>query len=193
MYTSELFLNTSNTIDGYAGLRTVHLGVDLGAPGRQPFQRDSFLVLCDSRILIFNVLFSTQSLVGTKVYAFSDGIVHSAGYNEDFGDYGYVVVIEHHLPAKDDEPPRTLWALYGHMDKGSVRSKKPGRVVKKGKMIGRVGDCHENGGWVAPHLHFQLSLKPPETHDMPGASSMRDRKSALKDYPDPRYVLGAVH
>jgi murein DD-endopeptidase MepM/ murein hydrolase activator NlpD len=161
MYSSELFQDTSYTIDGYGGQRTVHLGIDLGAP------------------------------VGTKVYAFWDGIVHSAGYNSEFGDYGYVVVIEHQLEGRN----RSVWALYGHLNKGSVTrgGKRPGNVVKKGQVIGRVGDCHENGGWIEPHVHFQLSMNAPETHDMPGASSVEDRPSALVDYPDPRYVLGAVH
>jgi hypothetical protein len=159
MYTSELFQDASNTIDGYGGLRTVHLGIDLGAP------------------------------VGTKVFAFCDGVVHSAGCNAEFGDYGYVVVIEHDLPTDG----KRVWALYGHLTKDSIRGKRPGSLVKKGQVIGRVGDCHENGGWLEPHVHFQLSMNPPETHDMPGASSMEEREKALMDYPDPRYVLGAIH
>ena len=163
-YTSELYDDTSNTIDGFGGRRTLHLGIDLEAP------------------------------VGTKVFAFCDGIIHSAGYNAEFGDYGHVVVVEHHLEAEsEDGMPRRVWALYGHMDKASIRGKQPGQVVRKGKPVGRVGDCHENGGWIVPHLHFQLSLHPPETHDMPGASSVQDRINALKVYPDPRYVLGAIY
>lgn len=158
MYSSEIFAE-DNTVDTYSGKRTVHLGVDLGAP------------------------------VGTKVYAFAGGKVHSLGYNADHGDYGYVVVIEHQLPA----PERTVWALYGHLDESAIQGKRAGSKIKKGQVIGRIGDCHENGGWLAPHCHFQLSMRPPETHDMPGASSMKDRQRALNDYPDPRYVLGNVH
>jgi murein DD-endopeptidase MepM/ murein hydrolase activator NlpD len=74
------------------------------------------------------------------------------------------------------------------------RSCRPGLAVTKGQVIGRVGDVYENGGWNAPHVHFQLSMNPPDQpHDMPGASSVEDRPKALLQYPDPRYVLGPIY
>ena len=39
--------------------------------------------------------------------------------------------------------------------------------VKKSEIIAHFGDEEENGGWE-PHLHFQLSIVKPETHDLPG-------------------------
>jgi len=158
MYSSAHFQDTSHQIDGYGGQRTVHLGIDLGAP------------------------------VGTKVHAFTDGRVHSVGYNPEFGDYGHVIVTQHTLPSGTD-----IWALYGHLDKSILRGKHKGTLIQKGQVIGRLGDCHENGGWEVPHVHFQLAVKSPETHDMPGASSVEDRPQALLDYPDPRYVLGPLY
>ena len=182
MYNSDLFDDLDNTIDGYGGRRTVHLGIDLGGP------------------------------VGTPVHAFCDGIVHSVGYNPERGDYGYVVVVEHRWGDN-----KTCWALYGHLDESAltvnpksnthwlkqlvaiVRKKpkkllKPGDSIQKGQVIGRMGDFDENGGWIHSHLHFQLSTKPPDQpHDMPGASSVQDRIEALRQYPDPRYVLGSLY
>ena len=158
MYCSEMFQNTENEIGGFRGQRTVHLGIDLGGH------------------------------VGSKVYAFADGLVHSVGYNAEFGDYGYVIVLQHTLPSGVH-----IWALYGHLDKSTVRDFHPGMTVRKGAVIGRLGDCHENGGWEAPHVHFQLSMSPPETHDMPGASSLEDRPKALLQYPDPRFILGPIY
>jgi murein DD-endopeptidase MepM/ murein hydrolase activator NlpD len=162
MYCSELFQNTGNEIDGFGGQRTVHLGIDLGGP------------------------------CGTKVYAFDDGVVHSVGYNPEYGDYGHVIVIQHTLPSGVQ-----IWALYGHLDQSTLvrrrRRIRAGMTVKKGAVIGRLGDCHENGGWEAPHVHFQLSMSPPETHDMPGASSVEDRPKALLQYPDPRLILGPIY
>ena len=202
MYESDLFDDLANTIDGYGGRRTVHLGMDLGGP------------------------------VGTPVHAFSDGIVHSVGYNPDLGDYGYVIVVEHFWGAGGDTDDGTetdgrkrCWALYGHLDgstltrtigigeDGGDRSHrwwtrlllppglrkrtvpvKAGDFVRKGTILGRMGDIDENGGWIKPHLHFQLSTKPPDQpHDMPGASSVKDRVVALRQYPDPRYVLGPLY
>lgn len=197
MYSSELYQNTSNSVDGYSGKRT-------GMTYKTSRYSKKFLYLVDCFNLTCLVRLSFRVVVhlgvdlgappGTKVYAFWDGIIHSAGYNQELGDYGYVVVIEHRLSLTDENTqPRTVWALYGHMDKGSIRGKHTGKFIKTGTVIGRVGDCHENGGWAAPHLHFQLSLNPPQTHDMPGASTVQDRKRALVDYPDPRHVLGVVH
>lgn len=168
MYNSDLFDDMTNTIDGFSGRRTVHLGIDLGAP------------------------------VGTPVWSFADGVVHSVGYNEQLGDYGHVIVVEHFWDAIVEETSivTRVWALYGHLDKSVVNGglRKPGDSIWKGQMIGRVGDSHENGGWKDPHVHFQLSLRPPDQpHDMPGASSVEDRYKALRQYPDPRYVLGPIY
>jgi len=212
MYESDLFDDLNNTIDGYGGRRTVHLGIDLGGP------------------------------VGTPVRAFTDGIVHSVGYNSELGDYGHVIVIEHFLgrgasasgissntsvsasasASAAVNNNKTCWALYGHLDesvltttstsssskRGGRRRRlrrllqrrkvrvlvKPGDFIKKGQVIGRIGDIDENGGWVNQHLHFQLSTKPPDQpHDMPGASSVKDRTVALNQYLDPRYVLGPIY
>jgi len=179
MYSSEHFQDVDNEIDGFGGQRTVHLGIDLGAP------------------------------VGTPVRAFERGIVHSVGYNPEHGDYGYVIVVEHTLLGRDDsssietknatttesvpEETRKVWALYGHLDR-SVLKFLVDSPVRKGEIIGRIGDVDENGGWMAPHVHFQLSVQPPkQPHDMPGASSVKDRPTALLVYPDPRYVLGEIY
>ena len=36
--------------------------------------------------------------------------------------------------------------------------------------------------FLGTHLHFQLALNPPTTHDMPGVVSIRDRSEALLEY-----------
>ena len=54
----------------FGGVRTVHVGVDLGGP------------------------------VGTAVHAFADGEVLHAGYNPAPGDYGHVVVTAHELDGR---------------------------------------------------------------------------------------------
>ena len=55
-----------------------------------------------------------------------------------------------------------------------------------------IANESENGGWE-PHLHFQLSIIEPETHDLPGVVSIQDSAIALKLYPDPRLVLGPIY
>ena len=126
--------------------------------------------------------------VGTRVYAFTKGKIHAVGYNPELGDYGNVIVIEHWLSGD-----RTVYALYGHLSNASIKGRKKGDRIRAGQCIGKFGDIHENGGWFIPHVHFQLALSPPDTHDLPGAVSESDRHQALFDYPDPRYVLGALY
>eukprot|EP00545_Synedropsis_sp_CCMP1620_P000827 CAMPEP_0119020574 /NCGR_PEP_ID=MMETSP1176-20130426/24352_1 /TAXON_ID=265551 /ORGANISM="Synedropsis recta cf, Strain CCMP1620" /LENGTH=308 /DNA_ID=CAMNT_0006975027 /DNA_START=55 /DNA_END=981 /DNA_ORIENTATION=- len=162
LYASDMFDDATHDIDGYTGQRTVHIGIDLDGP------------------------------VGTKVFSFANGIVHSAGYNADLGDYGNVIVIEHDL-GDVNGMERKIWALYGHLNDASVQNMPPGKPIKRGDYLGRFGDVYENGGWRISHVHFQLSLEPPETHDMPGVVSVEDRPRALLQYPDPRWVLGELY
>ena len=124
--------------------------------------------------------------VGTPCMAFDDGEISHFGYNPDDGDYGYVIITKHIIDG------RSVWALYGHLNSKSVENKEIGQKISKGEVICWMGDKHENGGWDS-HLHFQLSLKEPETHDMPGVVSPEDRDLALKNYPDPRLVLGPIY
>jgi len=156
MYTTSLFENDTNAIDGYAGVRDVHIGLDVGGP------------------------------VGTPVYAPADGVVHAFGYNEAPGDYGHVVVTEHAVGG------HRVWMLFGHLDASTPAFKRVGARVRRGDRVGAFGDVHENGGWP-PHLHFQLSLVEPSTHDMPGVVSVAQRDQALRDYPDPRLVAGMLY
>lgn len=188
LYSSELFQDEENNIDGFYGARTIHIGIDLGGP------------------------------VGTKVFSFWNGIIHSSGYNTELGDYGHVVVVEYdleelrrktHATAVSSSNtnnntcselkhsyPNKLWGLYGHLDKKTVMTAKrwkPGDKVRRGELIGKMGDVRENGGWSIPHVHFQLSVDPPESHDMPGAVSALQRYEGLVKYPDPRLVLGEIY
>ena len=124
--------------------------------------------------------------VGTPCMAFMDGIIHKFGYNPEAGDYGNVVITEHKISGK------TFWSLYGHLDSESILGKREGQLVHKGEIIGHFGNEEENGGWE-PHLHFQLSFVKPETHDLPGVVAKGEREVALKQYPDPRLVLGPIY
>ena len=124
--------------------------------------------------------------VGTPCMAFTSGEISHFGYNPEPGDYGHVVITKHNISGT------TVWALYGHLDADSVKDKSVGQILNAGDTIAWFGARHENGGWE-PHLHFQLSLLEPETHDLPGVVAPEDRVQALLDYPDPRLVLGSIY
>ena len=124
--------------------------------------------------------------VGTPCMGFMDGEISHFGYNPAAGDYGNVVITKHDIGGVP------VWALYGHLDAASIVDKRVGQIVESGDVIAWFGAFEENGGWE-PHLHFQLSLVEPETHDMPGVVAPGEREYSLEIYPDPRNVLGPLY
>ena len=106
--------------------------------------------------------------VGTPVRSFAQGKIHTFGYNPGAGDYGHVVVVEHTFKGVG------VWALYGHLGGASMHGKYVGQPIERGEVLGFLGAPSENGGWPS-HVHFQLSLLPPPTHDMPGVVSRKVR------------------
>ncbi|MEN9786161.1 MAG: hypothetical protein RLZZ299_1425, partial [Pseudomonadota bacterium] len=136
----------------FGGVRTLHVGLDLGAPA------------------------------GTPVHAFADGVVEHAGVNPASGDYGGVVVTRHALPEG------VRWVLWGHLAHADARRWRPGDVVRRGEVLARLGTPEENGGWP-PHLHLQLAVERPDTHDMPGVVDPAEREAALRRWPDPVDLL----
>ena len=124
--------------------------------------------------------------VGTPVHAFMDGVIHAAGYNAEDGDYGHTVVIHHQIDGTD------VWALFGHLDEDSTIGVEKGMQIHAGDVIGHFGNESENGGWP-PHVHIQLSLIEPQTHDLPGVVHPDEREWALSVFPDPQHVLGILY
>jgi murein DD-endopeptidase MepM/ murein hydrolase activator NlpD len=124
--------------------------------------------------------------IGTQCYAFCDCEVTHFGYNPAEGDYGNVVITKQIIDGAE------VWALFGHLSSESIVGKKVGQKIPAGEVIGWFGDKTENGGWE-PHLHFQLSLIEPVSHDMPGVVAPEQRTQALIDFPDPRNVLGPIY
>ena len=124
--------------------------------------------------------------VGTPIMSVADGTIAFSGYNAADGDYGHTVIVHHTIQGQD------LWILYGHLNAESTANCPAGRSVLKGETIAWFGDESENGGWP-PHLHFQLSMLKPHTHNLPGVVHPDDRERAIRDFPDPRLVLGPLY
>jgi murein DD-endopeptidase MepM/ murein hydrolase activator NlpD len=82
--------------------------------------------------------------VGQPVASQSNGIVvDSWMHNIDFDGWGGRVVIR-------DE--NGLYWMYGHLDRSILGLDEH---VKKGDIVGKIGNSNENGGWF-PHLHLQV-------------------------------------
>jgi len=79
--------------------------------------------------------------VGTRVQAPADGVIVSAGQK---GAYGNSIIIDHGFG---------VVTRYGHLSGFNV---KPGQRVKRGEVIGFVGDT---GRSTAPHLHYEVWVR----------------------------------
>lgn len=86
---------------------------------------------------------------GSPVYAMADGKVSFSG---PMGGYGWLIIIDH--------PQANIYSLYGHLSP-SRWSIKNGSV-KKGELIGYLGNSDENGGSkeypLITHLHFGVRM-----------------------------------
>lgn len=78
--------------------------------------------------------------IGTPVYATGDGRVVAADWNSG---YGKMVEIDHGYRYR---------TRYAHLSDMTVR---PGQTVRRGDMIGRVGNTGKSTG---PHLHYEVRL-----------------------------------
>jgi murein DD-endopeptidase MepM/ murein hydrolase activator NlpD len=78
--------------------------------------------------------------VGTEIYATGDGIVKEV--NTDSRGYGNHIIISHGFGYE---------TLYAHLSK--FNGLKPGQKVKRGEVIGYIGNTGTSTG---PHLHYEV-------------------------------------
>jgi murein DD-endopeptidase MepM/ murein hydrolase activator NlpD len=79
------------------------------------------------------------SPIGTDVYATGDGIIREV--TTEHSGYGKMISIDHGFG---------YLTIYGHLSNFKV---KPGQNVKRGEIIGNVGNT---GTSTAPHLHYEV-------------------------------------
>ncbi len=120
---------------------------------------------------------------GTKVLAVLDGEIHSFQNNTKFGDYGPTVILKHTIDTV------IFYSLYGHLSLDTLANLNVGTKIKKGTVIGFLGDRLVNGDY-APHLHFQLIRDMEDNFgDYPGVSSKSDFDFYKQNCPDPNVLL----
>ena len=123
---------------------------------------------------------------GTKVYAPLGGLVHSFGYNKNFGDYGATLILLHQLDTV------TFYTLYGHLSLDDIAKVIEFQYIIRGHVIGHFGKAEENGNWP-PHLHFQI-IKDMRTNkgDYPGVCKVSEANKYLGNCPDPDLILNMM-
>ena len=120
---------------------------------------------------------------GMPVLAPLPAVVHSLADNDNFGDYGPTVILQHELEGT------IFFSLYGHLSRAEWRGLRVGQPLEKGEAFATVGPFPENGDWP-PHLHFQLiSDMGHHSGDFPGVARPSERAIWAARCPDPNLVL----
>jgi peptidoglycan LD-endopeptidase LytH len=120
---------------------------------------------------------------GTSIYSPLAGKVHSFKDNNNLGDYGPTIILEHNVDGLQ------LHSLYGHLSRKSLEGLAVGQAIAAGEAIGDLGDLGENGHWP-PHLHFQLIFDiEGKEGDYPGVCSLDEKEKYRKNIPDPQLIL----
>jgi peptidoglycan LD-endopeptidase LytH len=144
---------------GQAGLEraiTIHLGIDIWAAA------------------------------GTKVYVPVGGTVHSFAFNNNFGDYGATIILQHQLDTIN------FHTLYGHLSLKDLVPMQEGKYISRGEVLGHFGDPSENGG-CPPHLHFQIieDMRVSKGY-YPDVCAISEREKYLSNCPDPDLMLNMM-
>lgn len=137
-------------------IRNIHIGMDIWAPA------------------------------GTAVLAVLPGKIHSFRDNDNFGDYGPTIILEHEIEGFK------FYTLYGHLQRKSLENLEQGQEVMQGEQIAALGDASENGNY-APHLHFQIILEMEgKEGDYPGVANKKEIQHYLSSCPDPNLLLKII-
>lgn len=119
----------------------------------------------------------------TPVLAPLPGRVHSFRDNNNFGDYGPAIVLEHELAGQ------VFYTLYGHLTRSCLLPLQVGQEIKKGEAFAAVGPFPENGDWP-PHLHFQVITDMLGLiGDFPGVCAPSQLAYFLQICPNPNLML----
>lgn len=140
-----------------APARSLHLGVDVWAPA------------------------------GTPILAPLPATIHSLADNNNFGDYGPTVILEHTLAGI------RFFSLYGHLTRREWASLQPGQALEHGETFTTIGPYPENGDWP-PHLHFQLITDLQGRYgDFPGVAPPAEQAYWAALCPNPNLLLRSRH
>lgn len=142
--------------DAEVACRSIHLGIDIWGPA------------------------------GTKVFVPIGGTVHSFAYNDNFGDYGATIILQHQLETV------VFHTLYGHLSLADLVNISEGKYISRGELLAHFGEPMENGDWP-PHLHFQvIDDMRISKGDYPGVCTINEREKYLKNCPDANLVLNMM-
>lgn len=146
----------SNVFTDSTDYRSIHLGLDLWYDAKLP------------------------------VHVPLNGTVHSFKNNDEHGNYGPTIILEHELDGL------SFFTLYGHLSRESLNGLEVGQPFSAGDVLAQLGTYAENVHWP-PHLHFQIIENLQGNFgDYPGVCSKEEKEFYLKNCPDPNLILGLL-
>jgi peptidoglycan LD-endopeptidase LytH len=120
---------------------------------------------------------------GTPVSAPYGGMIDSLAYNDNFGDYGATIILQHQIDMV------VFYTLYGHLAYKDLGGLRQGQFITRGQQFAHFGPPAENGQWP-PHLHFQVIEDIGENEgDYPGVCKYSEKEQYLANCPDADLVL----
>lgn len=120
---------------------------------------------------------------GTEVYSPLGGMVHSFQNNNNYGDYGPTIILQHHVGLF------TFYTLYGHLAARDLGAMRVGKFISRGECFAHFGEYSENGNWP-PHLHFQIIVEIDNWEgDYPGVCKPSETAKWMANSPDPDLIL----
>ena len=123
---------------------------------------------------------------GTPIYAPMQGKVHSFANNNNIGDYGPTIILEHILEGE------TFYTLYGHLNLECLEGLYEGKNIEAGEKIAEFGNYPINGNW-SPHLHFQvITDMMGKKGDFPGVCEPSRKDEYAKICPNANLLLGLM-
>lgn len=146
---------------------------------REIYRRSDLFAVAAGQSRSIHLGVDVWTLAGKPIYSPLAARVHSFANNNNYGDYGPTIILEHHLQGT------TFFSLYGHLSAESLDGIYEGKMIKKGEMVGNVGNFPVNGDWP-PHLHFQIITDMKNNMgDYPGVCSKADKEMYMHLCPDP--------
>lgn len=120
---------------------------------------------------------------GTTIYTPLGGMVHSFKFNNNYGDYGATIILQHQLETFN------FYILYGHLSLKDIEKIRTGQFITRGQAFAHFGTPEENGNWP-PHLHFQIIFDIGNWEgDYPGVCKLSESGYYLENSPDPSVLL----
>ena len=146
---------------------------------RAVYRRSPLFAASDDQARSIHLGTDIWAEANTPVYLPFEGRIHSFQNNDNYGDYGPTIIVEHQLG------DARFYTLYGHLTADSLNDKTTGTALSTGEVLCHIGDAPVNGDWP-PHLHFQVIADMQGQHgDFPGVCTRQEIDRYRKICPDP--------